>query len=183
MNVTGLGNFLPEEQDLLIGIFYRVGFWISHIDDTDVSEESERIEQQRLVQALKKISQATGSTELVKELAAEALRRSGDQKRWLANEDRLLADVNQASTLVRGQGTVEDYQSYGKSVMFAATSVARAFREDAEHGEQAGKLGKLLDRASALLGAGGGVDAYQDLNISPAEDTALHELSSALTVR
>ena len=58
---------MPAEQDLLIGIFYRVGFWISHIDDTDISEESEQIEQQHLLRALQKISTAKGATEFVRE--------------------------------------------------------------------------------------------------------------------
>ncbi len=181
--MSGLGNFLPEEQDLLIGIFYRVGFWISHIDDTDISEESEQVEQQQLLRALQKISTAKGATELVQELAAEALRRSGDQARWLGQEDTLLADVNKTAKMMRTQGTDDDYRSFGKSVMFAATSVARAFREEPEQEEERSKMARLLDKASSLVGAVADREAYQDMSISPAEDSALHELSLALTVR
>lgn len=180
--MTGLGNFLPEEQDLLIGIFYRTGFWISHIEDTDVSEDSEQIEQRQMIAALKRISVAKGATDLVKELATEALRRSGDQARWLADADRLMADVTKAAELVRGQGTEDDYRSFCKSVMFAATSVARAYREEPEHGEKSGGFARLIEKAGSLLGAVTDNEAHKDLSISPAEDTALHELSEALSV-
>lgn len=169
---------------MLIGIFYRVGFWISHIDDTDISEESEQIEQQHLLRALQKISTAKGATEFIRELAAEAMRRSGDQAHWLGQEETLLEDVNQAARMMRLQATEEDYRSFGKSVMFAATSVARAFREEPEtKDEEGGAMSRLLEKASSLVGAVTDREAYQDMSISPAEDTALHELSVALTVR
>lgn len=176
---TGLGNFLPEEQDLLIGIFYRVGFWISHIDDTDVETVSEDKEQKQMLAALNKVANSK-APELVRDIAAEAVRRSGDQARWLSREDDLLGDAGKAAQLVRMQGTVEDYNSFRKSIMFVATAVARAYREEPEHAEQEGALARLLDKAGGLLGSVTDREGQQDLNISPAEDTALHELSSAL---
>jgi hypothetical protein len=179
--MTGLGGFLPEEQDLLIGIFFRVGYWISHVDDTDISEQSEDVEQKQLVNALNKIASSKGATELVRELAEEAVRRSGDQARWLQNEDHLMRDIAKAVALVNSQGSEDDFQSFKKSLMFAATAVARAYREEPEHNHDEGRLSWLIEKAGSLLTAVSDHEAYKDMNISPAEDTALHELAGALS--
>jgi hypothetical protein len=176
-----LGNFLPQEQDLIIGIFFRIGYWISHVDDTDVGDASEAIEQKQMLAALKKVAGSTGATELVREIAEEAVRRSGDQARWLKNEDRVLVDVTKAVQLIHSNGTEEDFKSFRKSLMFVATSVARAYREEPDHAEQEGMLGKLLEKAGQMLTAVSDNEAYKDMNISPAEDTALHELAQAIS--
>ena len=181
--MTGLGGFLPEEQDLLIGIFFRVGYWISHIDDTDVSDHSEGVEQKQLINALNKIAASKSATELVKELAEEAVRRAGDQARWLRHEDFLMHDVTKAVTLVSNQASEDDFMSFGKSVMFVATAVARAYREEPENDQSEGRLAWLIEKAGSLLTAVSDHESYKDMNISPAEDTALHELAGALSSR
>lgn len=182
--MSGLGAFLPQEQDLLIGIFFRVGYWISHVDDTDISDVSEHDEQEQMVRALGRISESRSATEFVRELAAEALRRSGDQARWLKSEDRLMQDVVSAVKLVKQQATDEDFSSFRKSIMFVATSVARAYREEPEQEqEKNGRFGWLVEKAESIVMSVRDKEAYRDLNISPAEDTALHELAAALSGR
>ncbi len=177
-----LGNFLPHEQDLVIGIFFRIGFWMSHIDDTDIEDKSEHNEQKQMVAALTRIANAKGATELVREIASEALRRSGDQARWLSGEERMLEDVTKSVQLIHSNGTNEDFKSFRKSLMFVATSVARAYREEPDHGqEETSVLSRLLDRAGEMIGSVKDLDAYKDMNISPAEDTALHELAEAIS--
>lgn len=175
-----LGNFLPQEQDLVIGIFFRIGYWISHIDDTDVDDKSEAIEQKQMLAALKKVAESK-APELVTEIAAEAVRRSGDQARWLKNEDRMLSDVTEAIKIVHSNGSEEDFKSYRKSLMFVATSVARAYREESDHDQRETGLARLLERAGEMIGAVADKEAYKDMNISPAEDTALHELAQAIS--
>jgi hypothetical protein len=181
--MTGLGGFLPEEQDLLIGIFFRVGYWISHVDDTDISDRSEEIEQKQLINALNKIASSKKTTELVRELAEEAARRSGDQARWLRNEDHLMGDIAKAVKLVDSQGSDDDFQFFKKSIMFAATAVARAYREEPENNQSESRLNWLIEKASSLLTSVSDHEAYKDMNISPAEDSALHELAGALSGR
>lgn len=176
-----LGNFLPQEQDLVIGIFFRIGYWMSHIEDTDLDEKSEQAEQKQMLVALRKIAASKGATDLVREIAEEAVRRSGDQARWLKNEDDMLPDVTKAVKLVHSNGSHDDFKSFRKCLMFVATSVARAYREEPEHGERETGLAGLLDRASEMIMAVSDKEAYRDMNISPAEDTALHELAQAIS--
>lgn len=177
----GLGNFLPQEQDLLIGIFFRVGYWISHIDDTDVSEASEQQEQKQMIASLKKVAGSKAATDLIKEIAEEAVRRSGDQKRWLSLEDHLLRDVTRSVALIHSNGTDEDFKSFRKSIMYVATSVARAYREEADQNGDEGTFAKLMEKATNMLTAVSDHEGYKDMNISPAEDTALHELAEAIS--
>lgn len=182
--MSGLGNFLPAEQDLLIGIFFRVGRWISHVDDTDISDLSEQKEQGQMARSLARVAGAKEMTDLVRELAGEAMRRSGDQGRWLRAEEGLLADIARAVKLVQYQGTEEDFACFRKAVMFVASSVARAYREEPEQDQDKnGRLGWLIEKAGRLMTAVSDREAYRDMNISPAEDTALHQLNEVLAGR
>ena len=38
--MSELQRFLPQDQELLSGLLYRVGYWISNVDDTDEGNES-----------------------------------------------------------------------------------------------------------------------------------------------
>jgi hypothetical protein len=180
--MSELGRFVPGDRDLLTGLFYRAGYWISHIDDTDLGTGSEEAERAQMVRVLTKISRADATAPLVRELAEEALRQQASWARWEKSSDDILADATRCAKLVKAQGTLEELQSFRRAVMLVATSVARAVREDAEHGDAETESGFswLSEKVGAALMAVTDRGAYQDMNISPAEDTALTELLEAL---
>jgi hypothetical protein len=176
-----LSRFLPEDQDLLVGLFYRVGLWMSHIDDTDEDETSETAEHEQLLRVLAKISKTESAAVLIREMADEAVRQKQSWARWERRSDSLLEDVGRGLKLLKGQGVEAEIVSFRKALMFIGTSVARAYREDQDM-ERTGQggLSWLSEKASEMLTAVADREAYRDLSISPAEDTALSELLEAL---
>lgn len=179
--MSELGRFLPEDRDLLAGLFYRVGLWVSRVDDTDVGEESENREHARLLAVLQGLAERSGTPELVRELAGEASRQKASWPRWGRGEETILTDVTAGLRLLKRQGTTEETSSFQKSLMFVGTAVARAYREEADgEKEEKGKLSWLSDKAGELLTSVLDREAWRDLSISPAEDTALTNLLDAL---
>jgi hypothetical protein len=179
--MSELGRFVPEDRDLLVGLPFRVGNWISHIDDEDLEIESEIKEHARMVQMLNKLARAEGMAPLICELAEETLRREASWSRWEAASDDLLDDVRRAVKLLKDQGTPDESASLRRALMTIGTAVARAVRENPEHGEKAeGGFSWLSEKIGRALMAVTESSAYADLNISPAEDTALTELLEAL---
>ena len=179
--MSELQRFLPADQDLLVSLFYRVGRWMSDADDTDSGNNSERLEEAHMFGVLTKLSQSKNIGSLCLEIASEALRHKGSWSRWAKQTDNLIEDVIKAKALIKGQGTNEEFVLFGRSLVTIATAVARAYREadDAEV-EKSGILGWLSEKKNQVAMAIVDPEAHKDLNISPAEDSALTELVSAL---
>lgn len=179
--MSELQRFLPADQDFLVGIFYRVGYWISHVDDTDLSSESETAERKQMMTILGKIADASRTAPIVRELAAEALRQTVSWPRWEEQNLAIEDDVRKATLLLKGQATDEEYKSFSNAVMVIATSVARAFREIPENKpEHENYLSWLGEKAGELVLSLKDRSAHKDMNISPAEDTALSHLHEIL---
>lgn len=179
--MSELERFTPQDQDLLIGLFYRVGVWISHIDDTDEGTASEEKEHAKLLNVLQVVAKSDAAGCLVNDLAAEAVRQNTSWARWAKMTDNILSDVAKARATIKAHATPQEYVSFGKAVMMIGTSVARAFREESDMEEKGtGYLSWLTEKAGNLTQALTDREAHKDMNISPAEDTALNDLLDAL---
>ena len=182
MIMSELQRFLPADQDLLVSLFYRIGQWMSHIDDTDTSDHSENLEEEQMLKVLTKLSKSANSGPLANEIAAEAIRQKGSWARWAKQTDNVLADVTKAKALIKGQATQDEFVAYGRSLVTIATAVARAYREaeDVEEAEEKGFFSWLSEKKAHVTLALTDAEAHKDLNISPAEDSALNDLVMTL---
>lgn len=179
--MSELQRFVPEDQELLVGIFYRTGYWISTIDDTDVGEESERREMRQLLLTLEKISNAQKAGALVNELAAEALRQKGSWRRWENANDDYLADLDRAVIAAKGQTNDGEFKSFSRAILMIGTAVAEAFREEVDNApEPEGYFAWLSEKANTVLLAVTDKQSLKDMNISPSEDDALHQIVATL---
>ena len=179
--MSELQRFLPADQDLLVSLFYRVGRWMSQVDDTDVGETSEKAEEAQMFKVLTKLSQSSNVGDLCQEICAEALRQKGSWARWAGQMDTLIDDVGRGKKIILGEGTDEEFRLFGKSLVTIATSVARAYRESTDmESQEIGFLSWLTEKSSHVSLALSDREAHKDLNISPAEDNALIELVQAL---
>ncbi len=179
--MSELQRFVPEDQELLVGIFYRTGYWVSTIDDTDVGEESEHIEKKQLISVLEKISKAAKAGALINELAAEAVRQKGSWTRWEGNNDDFLPDLSRAISAAKGQTNAEEYKAFEKAIMMIGTAVAEAYREDADNApEPEGYFSWLSEKANNVVLALTDKQSLKDMNISPQEDDALQEMWATL---
>ncbi len=178
--MSELSRFPPADQDILVSVFYRIGLWMSGIDDTDIGDHSENIENELMLRTLGTIASSRVFGALAADIAFEALRQKGSWEHWANTSDSAVSDIPQVKSILEAQATGEESILYGNALMAIATSVARAYREadDAEglnqslwgriHEKKEHFVLRLLDR-----------DSYTDLNISPAEDTALQQLLEA----
>lgn len=179
--MSELQRFITSDQDLLVGLFLRVGYWMSGIDDTDIDDASEQKEEAQMLKILKKLSDSDKLGVLCSELATEALRQKGSWKRWSNQADTFLDDVKRAKDLIISQGTVAELPNFGKALMMIATAVAQAFQEESDIEQEGhGYLSWLSEKATHVALALNDRAAYKDLNISPAEDTALNDLLNTL---
>ena len=178
--MSELHRFPPADQDVLVSLFYRIGVWMSGIDDTDTGDRSENIENNLMLRTLGTIASSQMFGALTADIAFEALRQKGSWERWANTSDSALSDIPQVKSILEAQATGEETILYGNALIAIATSVARAYREadDVEDLNQSlwtriqetkeHLVLRLLDR-----------DSFADLNISPAEDTALQQLVEA----
>lgn len=180
--MSELQRFLPADQDLLVSMFYRIGQWMSQADDTDLGDDSEAIEEAQIFYILNKLSQSKNAGLLCSEIAAEALRQKGSWPRWSKQADTVLDEIPRAKALLKGQANQQEFVAFAKSLITIATVVARAYREadDLEEQEEKGFLSWLSEKKANVVLALSDAEAHKDLNVSPAEDSALTELVMAL---
>lgn len=180
--MSELERFLPADQELLVSLFYRIGQWMSEVDDTDADDHSEKLEEEHMFKVLKSLSQSQNAGALCSEIASEALRQKGSWGRWGKQIDNVLLDVTHAKALIKEQGNQQEFIAFGKSLVTIATAVARAYREaeDVEEAEEKGFLAWLSEKKAHVTLALTDSEAHKDLNISPAEDSALTELVMTL---
>lgn len=179
--MSELGRFLPEDQDLLVGLFYRIGRWMSAVDDSDTGDESETLEEKQMLRILGMLSTSAKAGALCNDIASEALRHKGSWARWDKMHDSVIDDVKRAKVIVFDHGTPAEFQLFGKSLVTIATSVARAYRESTDlDGQELGFLSWLTEKSAHINLAMSDREGYKDLNISPAEDNALIELTAVL---
>lgn len=180
--MSELERFLPADQDLLVSLFYRIGQWMAEADDTDTGADSEQIEEAQMFKILNKLSASKNAGALCSEIAAEALRQKGSWARWSKQIDNVLDDVTRAKALIKGQANQQEFVAFGKSLVTIATAVARAYREaeDVDVDDDKGFLSWLSEKKDHVVLAFSDSEAHKDLNISPAEDSALTELVMTL---
>lgn len=180
--MSELQRFLPADQDLLASLFYRIGQWMSQADDTDTGANSEQIEEEQMFKILNKLATSKNAGLLCSEIAAESLRQKGSWERWSKQIDNVIEDVARAKLLVKGQANQQEFVAFGKSLVTIATAVARAYREteDGEDTEEKSFFSWLSEKKAHAVLALTDAEAHKDLNISPAEDSALTELVMTL---
>lgn len=174
--------FTDDEKDLLAGLIYAIGIWMSDADDTDEDTVSEQREYDHLLASLKKLSSNSDVVTLVRDLVAESLRNDLKWDSWRARADRALDDVPKALAVLRRHRMNDQViLHYKKVLMVVASNVAKAFREEPEDMPiETGFWNTISKGLNEFLMILGNRDRFQDMNISPAEDTNLTALFTAL---
>jgi len=169
-----LSSFVPEDQDFLASVFYKIGVWISHIDDDgDCTADAE--EEKVLMSVLEMLSKKHKAEPLIAQMTAEAARQTGNHQRWAENaSDTAIPCAVKAAKMLKSQMSNEDFHAYKSASAEVARAVATAFREGDAVDQSGGEkvrvfLLKILSK-----------DVHEEQNISPAEDSALTELHQAL---
>ena len=174
---TDLSVFSSAEKAHLIALFYRVGVWISHADDSgeDVADKAEATMLARLLQ---KVASNPARCTLVREIAAESLRQRQNWPRWAALNDSFIADAQQGVRILKPICDPRELADFIVGLRALGEMVAMASDEDAMAEDVSEAFGApLLTRIRNCLFPPRKPCAR---NISPLEDNALTELARAL---
>lgn len=183
--MVDLGAFTTEERDLLASLPYRVGAWISHVDDDGACSADEKE-----VTAIKKVIQVTGKRHddktAVDDIARECLLAEGMFDIWEKRSESLLSDVKVAVEMLRTRVSTQEADDFGEFLMEVGTSVAKAFREEGygwdEEKTSSFDFSNVSERVSLFLGKVAPSSKHGEMNISPEEDTALTDLAKAVRI-
>lgn len=174
---TDLSIFPATEKIQLIALFYRVGIWISQVDD-DGADAADATEEATLERLLANVASNKNRCQLVREIAGEALRQKGNWPRWQENLDGFIAEAQDGVRLLRPVCSPAELTDFIVGLRALAEAVAMANHEESTAADNDGADLKpgLFDRLKALLPA----PKLNARNISPVEDDALTELARAL---
>lgn len=183
--MSGLSD-LKEEQALeIISLPYKAGMWISHADDVD-GEADDINEMKALERGIPQLSKLHENSMLVQHVASEIMRMKDHWDTWenqCFHVTKTAPDTMQIILGHFGEAEAKEYRSFTmelSKVVAQAASELDAFdsMEEKEDGFFGNMIGKIVGGISAVSKE----DANHPANISPAEGSALSELSAALKV-
>lgn len=182
-----LEQFSNEEKDLLVSLPYRVGVWLSNVDDTggakaDFEEISE------LENIIERKSKGMFESAFVHEIMVETNGRQAEWRQWNKDLDNVLEQCGQAVAVISSKLEEKDLDAYRANIMAIALDVAKAFREFDDGASIFSKIflqirlffEGVLKIVSRGKGRGADYDMQTLYNISYEEDIALTKLSEAL---
>lgn len=175
-----------ENRDIIIALPYRVGLWMSHIDDIG-GEDADDEEMQALESLMDGFTREVFGSEVVQIIMTENLKRKSEWRgAWSKNLDKVPDECQRALDVLRDAGVeVKEISAYKQRLIEIAEAVALAFREY----DQLSFMNKLRvyllfykERYKALKKGMSYKSLDQFLNISLVERKALYKLSHILNV-
>jgi hypothetical protein len=178
-----LEKFSPEERTLLIRLPYRAGLWISQADDR--GNPGAANDESQVLEAII-ASQVSGMfhSAFAHEVMAELWAGKADWHKWDEDLSTLLADAGEAVRMINLKLARHDLDAYRATIMYIATEVAKAFREDAVPPTMFTAVSGRFRLWKGRIGTALRNEPYDPiaiLNISPIEDKALTDLAQALS--
>ncbi len=164
----------------IANLLIRAGLYVSHVDDTDQGEESELKEHEYMGKALAKIARLSNSPSV-----ARAAQLALDNAEWTGDDtaESLSFAIGEAMAIFSEAEDEAQLPHLKRAVMYVATSVARAYREELDIHHEEFMLEGLLNRIIGAINKEADPEEFKNMNISPAEDSALTVISEALNAK
>lgn len=173
--------YSTSERDLLFSLPFRVGIWISHVDDGfGKSDDRERA---AVLKVIGKAGRRHVDSSSIDDIARACLACEARFDEWEGKLDNILDDVRAGRAILKKRVSVDEADEFSTFLMEVGTSVAKAFREDVEgwgDDEDEGGFTSIAEKVSGFLGRVVASSQHGEMNISPDEDTALTDLAVAL---
>ena len=177
---------LSEEEALqVISLPYKAGMWISHADDVD-GEADDINEMKALERGIPQLAQLHEGSVLVQEVASEITRLKDYWGKWENECFHIIKQAPDIVDLVKKQFGVADAKEYRAFTMELGKMVAQAASEldafdEMTETKSEGFFGGMINKIV------GGMSSQDDkdhpANISPAENSALSQLSKVMKVQ
>lgn len=127
-----LAEFSDEERQLLVSIPYRVGMWISDVDDIEGSSRDDKRERQALAIAIERLAKNHRKMPFASAVMQMLEKSKTNWNMWATNNDEasVLFDLEQALTACKRSGSKRDLSEYKHAVWQIAMVIAQAYDED-----------------------------------------------------
>lgn len=172
-------EFSPEEQELIVSLAYRIGYWISHIDDLDKTKRDDKWEAAAMDRAIKNIARQhlKGSFpgEVMKHVDKSRLKWSDWQIK--SEEPHILGDVQKSKEIILKHLSKKELKQYKHVLWYMGLVVAQAFGED-DDPDQEMHFNNFIGGLKEMLFPAKLANAPE--NMSKDEKTALKKLREAL---
>ena len=179
--MTALSEFLPEHQNILIGLPYKVGMYMSHADDAHGEVDDER-EVKALERCIRAIAGLHEDKPLTSEIMRACLASKEEWDVWGNHSFNAPDAARQAVEILTAKASEQELKNYREALMEIATTVAQAYGEFGEFDEEdeGGGLSGLLGKITSKLSGMSAEDKDHPMNVSASEGEALMVLRAAL---
>ena len=170
-----LSDLTQEERELVIGLPYRVGVWVSNAEDEGGDKDDAR-EMAALEKILSDLKKAEKVPVFVRDLLTETMTQRDLWPAWTEATLDILPDCEKAVKILDAKTGKTDRNNFKKTLKRIAFQVAGAHGEfgdfDADEGK--GFLGRVIGK----MKSGAKTDDF--MNISAGEEDALRALAATL---
>jgi hypothetical protein len=170
-----LKNLQEDDQEIIVSLPYRVGVWMSRVDNLKNTGRDEALEERALVAVLETLAKSKKKIPFAGAVVAETLRQ---KRQWIVWRTRknFMDDLGRGLQAMEKTLPADDVLQYKRALFHVAKVVAQAFGETRDHHKEA-LLSEIIEKIS---------DRFSDPleknpeNVSPVEKAALQKLKEAL---
>lgn len=126
--MTFLQQLPNDDRELLISLPYRVGVWLSHIDDHG-GDEADDEEKRALASIIDGFTRDVFGSEVVQYIMMETLEKKDHWEAWANNTDDIHKDCQRAIDILNEAVEEKEVSAFKRRLIEIAEAVALAFRE------------------------------------------------------
>ena len=184
--MTRLSQLPETELQKIVALPYKAGLWISHADDVE-GEADDLSEMKALERGIPELASLHKNSLLVNDVASAIMER---KEQWTEWEEECFYIVKQAPEVIdfiANEFGVDEAKQYRAFTMELGKLVAQAHGEfsafDEFKEEKESFFSSMINKIVGGISELSKDDAGHPANMSPAENSALSQLSKALSVK
>jgi hypothetical protein len=176
-----IGNLLMEDVELVISLPYRVGIWMSYMDDEDGEQDDAR-EMKALEQIISEVAKSHDKSDFVQEVARNTLDNRNKWAGWSQGCFDILPECEKALGLLSTNLGSDDYNAYKDMLIEIATVVAQAYGEfgDNSNFNDSNNITSSIKKFVVKFSGMSSDSENHPMNVSASENAALASLAKLL---
>jgi len=126
-----MSELTPQDKTIMISLPYRVGIWISQVDDVENRKMDDKKEEKVLEIAIQKMAQSHRKMPFAANIMKQIENSKGQWKNWkaLSDEKTVLADLETVITKCETSLKPDQVKQYKQAVWQTGILVAQAYDE------------------------------------------------------
>lgn len=177
--MADLSNFSNDERALITSIPYRIGVWVSNVDDNTGSKIDDRDERKALEATISSLASKSNKIPFAAAVMKDVENNKSVWSAWdnAATEDLVLKDLSHAIALCKSKVGAAEVKQYKQTIWKVGLVVAQAYGEHVDPDNE-----MHVDRFFQWIGSlsGGAKLSKNPENMSKLEKMALNKLRAIL---